>query len=186
MKKLNIINHALSELGMEPAATVNDTSAATVISRKLDILMALLLRSNIWRFAIRQKVDTTPIVLDISTDYKYTYALPNDYGRLYKVSDSNQLNFEIINTYICSDSKPISYYYVVNSVNYSIMPASFTYVLGLYAAADAAIVLTQNVGLANYLNNKFLKEKANAILLDDMERSVTTRANNSFNRIQFI
>lgn len=52
------------------------------------------------------------------------------------------------------------------------MPTYFARVLPLYAAADNAIALTQNVQLAHLLESKYQQEKMNVLLLEGMEQGI--------------
>lgn len=62
----------------------------------------------------------------------------------------------------------------------------FARVLALYAAADSAIALTQNVQLAHLLESKFQQEKMNALLLENMEQGIKIAAHNDFDRVRYL
>ncbi|WP_218814586.1 hypothetical protein [Rickettsiella endosymbiont of Dermanyssus gallinae] len=189
--KLTVINQVLLAIGASPVANENESERSKFISEKLDYLLPILLLSETWRFAIKYREDNTPITQNFSPDYRYTYQLPFDYGRFIKLATYRfnlnfMLDFAIVDRLILANSNPFMYYYVVNTIDYSIMPPIFARTLALYAAADAAIPLTQNIQLSNLLNTKFLQEKTNALLLNNMERDIKTAPYNNFDRVMWV
>lgn len=185
--KLTVINQALLALGLSPIANEKESEAAQFISEKLDSLLPILLLSETWDFAVKYREDNTPITQNFSPDYRYTYQLPFDYGRFIKLGANRfVLDFSITDKLILTSSKPFQYYYCVNTIDYSIMPPIFARTLALYAAADSAVPLTQNVNLANYLEGKYEKEKMNALLLNNMERDIKTSPYNDFDRVMWV
>lgn len=182
MKKLTIINHALSELGMEAITAISDNNVAGILDTKLSVLMPILLQSALWKFAMKFKSDKTPIQNPIIPKLQYSYSLPNNYGRFIKLASNFDCDFLIMDGFICSDSRPFEYYYLVNSMDYEAMPVEFGYILGLYVACESAIAITRNVQLAQYLTSKFEREKNKAILTDDMERIISPIRTSFFDR----
>jgi hypothetical protein len=120
MKKLTIINHALSELGMEAVTTISDSNAAAILGIKLSVLMPILLQSALWKFAIKFKSDKTPMQSQISPKFQYSYYLPNNYGRFFQnklalngfpslsLKSSLYFNSTGIEAHLCAGSKVIS------------------------------------------------------------------------------
>ncbi|WP_010597621.1 hypothetical protein [Rickettsiella massiliensis] len=185
--KLTVINQALLALGLSPIANEKESEAAQFISEKLDSLLPILLLSETWRFAVKYREDNTPITQNFSPDYRYTYQLPFDYGRFIKLGANRFiLDFELVDGYILTNTNPFIYYYLVNTMDYSILPPIFARTLALYAASDSAVSLTQNVNLANYLEAKYEKEKMNALLLNNMERDIKAAPFNDFDRVMWI
>ncbi len=178
--KLTVINQALLELGLLPVATVNESDVAKFIAAKLDSLLPNLLLATHWHFAMKYREDNTPLTQNFSPDYPYTYQLPYDFGRFIQ-GGSHQINdYLLVDGYVLSHSKSFSYYYTVNHLDYDVMPP----LLALYAAADSAIPLTQNIQLATHLESKYQQEKINALLLDNMEQGIKTAAQNDFDRVR--
>jgi hypothetical protein len=185
--KLTVINQALLALGLSPIANEKESEAAQFISEKLDSLLPILLLTETWRFAVKYREDNTPITQNFSPDYRYTYQLPFDYGRFIKLGANRfVLDFELVDGYILTNTKPFAYYYLVNTMDYSIMPLIFARTLAFYAASDSAISLTQNVNLANYLEAKYEKEKMHALLLNNMERDIKKAPFNDFDRVMWV
>lgn len=183
--KLTIINQALLELGLLPVATVNESDAAKFISAKLDCLLPNLLLATNWHFAMKYREDNTPLTQNFSPDYPYTYQLPYDFGRFIRCR-SQTLDYLLVDGCVLSHSKPFSYYYTVNHLDYDVMPPLFARMLALYAAADSAVALTQNVQLASMLEGKYQQEKMNALLLESMEQGPKTVPTNDFDRIRYL
>lgn len=187
VSKLTVINQALLSLGFSPVANEKESEAAQFISEKLDSLLPILLLSETWCFAVKYREDNTPITQNFSPDYRYTFQLPFDYGRFIKLGANRfVLDFEWVDGYILTNTKPFAYYYLVNTIDYRIIPPLFARTLALYAAADSAVPLTQNVNLANYLEGKYEKEKINALLLNNMERDIKTAPYNDFDRVMWV
>lgn len=189
--KLTVINQALLALGLSPIANEKESTAAQFISEKLDSLLPILLLSDTWRFAVKYREETTPLTQNFSPDYRYTYQLPFDYGRFIKLGGNRFhlnfiLDFEIVDNLILTNSNPFRYYYLVNTLDYSILPPIFARTLALYAATDSAIPLTQNAQLANLLNAQYLQEKMNALLLNSMEQDIKGAPYNDFDRVMYV
>lgn len=189
--KLTVINQALLAIGASPVANENETERSKFISEKLESLLPILLLSETWSFAVKYREETTPLTQNFSPDYRYSYQLPFDYGRFIQLGASRfRLNFlvafAIIDGLILTDSKPFRYYYLVNTLDYSLLPPIFARTLALYAAADSAIPLTQSVQLANLLNTQYLQEKNNALLLNNMERDIKGAPYNDFDRVMWV
>ena len=185
--KLTVINQALLALGSSPVANETESEAAKFISEKLDSLLPILLLSETWRFAVKYREESTPLTQNFSPDYRYTYQLPFDYGRFIKLGANRfVLDFSITDNMILTNSNPFRYYYLVRTLDYSILPPIFARTLALYAAADSAIPLTQNVSLAQLLNSQYLQEKMNALLLNNVEQAIKGAPYNDFDRVMWV
>lgn len=181
--KITVINQVLLALGLPPIANEKESTAAQFISAKLDELLPILLLSETWRFAVKYREETTPLTQNFSPDYRYSYQLPFDYGRFMQLgAHCITVDFSITDQMILTNSHPFSYYYVVNTIDYSLLPPLFARTLALYAAADSTIPLTQNVQLANLLHGQYQQEKVNALLLNNMEAPIQTMPSNDFDR----
>jgi len=183
--KLTLINQALLELGLLPVATVNESDAAKFIAAKLDSLLPNLLLATNWHFAVKYREDNTPLTQNFSPDYPYTYQLPYDFGRF--IQCGHQIvDYLLIDNCVLSHSKPFTYYYTVNHLDYDVMPPLFARTLALATAADSAVALTQNVQLAHLLESKYQQEKMNALLLESMEQGIMTAPHNDFDRVRVV
>lgn len=175
------------ELGSKPVVSINDNERAQIIAAKLPILLPLLLARTFWNFAIKYVFDNTPLTVGFSPDFQYSYQLPADYGRFWRFSTNYYpLAYQITDGLLLINIRPVSYYYVVDTVPYNVISPLFYRSLALYAASDTAYVLTEDEGLAKYLLQKYENESNSAILLNDMERDIVTMPQNDFDRQIFI
>lgn len=193
ISKLSIVNQALIELGRLPVTNINDSNDAVLLDAKIDILLPVLLQETQWDFAIKYMEDNTPLTSAFSPDYTYTYQLPSDYGHMFNwggfnvtFSSPSSLPFLITSGLISTNEKPIQYYYIVDKVDVDAISTMFYRALVLYIASDSALVLTQNQELTKYLRMKYEEEKSKAVNRNDMERFVTTRPYNDYDRTLII
>jgi hypothetical protein len=185
---LQLVNRTLSELGRLSVSAVLESPDAQQASAKILELEPELFEAYNWTFLVKFVIDNTPLTINFSPDYQYTYQLPGDYGHFFKWQDTGSQwpIYMITDGYLLAQVKPVGYYYIVNqSVPENYTPL-FARALVLYAAAKLAPTLTNNVQLAAYLEKEYEKMIAKAILQDDMQRSVTTTPYNDFDRITFV
>jgi hypothetical protein len=186
--QLQLINRTLSELGKLPVTAINDGYDAQYVANKLaELLPELLLEYN-WNFAVKYITDDSPLVLEFSPDYSYTYQLPGDFGHFFKwaATGSQWPIYQFTDGYLLAQVKPVQYYYIVNTCAYEVLPPKFARALVLYTAAKSAPTITNNVNLTQYLEKEYEKALAKSILQNDMERSISTTPYNDFDRITFV
>lgn len=185
---LELVNRTLSELGRLPVQALSDSDDAVYVGRKIDELYPEVLLDCNWTWAIKYRTDDTPLTVSISPDYIYTYQLPGDFGKFYKwaMTGAQWPIYEFINNFLCAQTRPIQYYYIVNQASYENLTPLFARALVLYAAAKSAPTLTNNVSFAGYLEKEYEKSRIKAILENDMERSVQQMPYNDFNRITYV
>lgn len=188
--KLEVVNQVLSEIGRPPVANLsNSDDASLIISPRVDLLSRELLQRTDWNFAIIYKADATPLPVSISPDFPWTFQLPSDFGSFYKTSPQNPnfgLYYEFINNFICTNANPIQYYYVVNQVDYSVIPILFMRALVLYTASTVSLSLTNNAQLTRFLEDKYARKLDDAIRQNDMQRYAQSTPYNDFNRQTYI
>lgn len=186
--QLQLVNRCLSELGRLPVQAVSDSNDAIYVAAKIDELFPEVLQDCNWTWAIKYRNDSTPLTVTITPDYSYTYQLPGDFGKFYRWASTGAQwpIYEFIDGYLCAQTLPVQYYYIVNQASFSVLPPLFSRALILYAAAKSAPTLTNNVQLANYLEKEYEKARAKAILENDMERSVVSTPYNDFDRITYV
>lgn len=189
ISRLDIVNQALTELGRLPVTNINDSEDATLLDVKLNLLLPVLLQETVWNFAILYREDSTPLTTPLTPDFSYTYQLPADYGRMFQFGNiNNNLDtpYLISNNLISTNEKPISYYYIIDDVNVDAISTMFFRAIVLFIASDACLVLTENEKLTQYLKAKYEEEKGKAVNLNDMERYITTKPNNDYDRNIFV
>ena len=189
ISRLDIVNQALTEIGRLPVTNINDSEDATLLDVKLNLLLPVLLQETVWNFAILYREDNTPLSSPLTPDFSYTYQLPADYGRMFQfgnIINNFAAPYLISNELISTNEKPISYYYIINDVNVDAISTMFFRALVLFIASDACLVLTENEKLAQYLKMKYEDERGKAVNLNDMERFITTKPSNDYDRITFV
>jgi len=185
--ELDVVNYALSELGIPPVTAVTDNQKAQIIDNKLQVLLPVLLASAPWNFAVKYIFNNTPLTSNFSPDYQFTYQLPADYGKFFKFSTNTfPLAYQFVDGLLQIDVRPVAFYYIINTVPYDVITPLFYRALALFAASDSAYVLTNNEKLASYLLKKYEDCRDDAILFNDMERQVQTLPYNDFDRQVFI
>ena len=186
--QLQLVNRALSELGRLPVTAINDSPDALYVANKLDELFPEVLLEANWTWAIKYQRDDTPLTESITPDYTYTYQLPGDFGRFYRFASTGSQwpIYEFINNYLCAQTKPIQYYYIVNQASFQFLLPVFARALVLYVASMSAPTLTNNVQLTAYLEKKYEKWLAKAILENDMRRSVVSTPYSDFDRLTYV
>lgn len=186
--KLDIINQVLNEISSASTDNVNDNDAALIISNKLDILLPELLCETDWNFATKYVDNNTPLVTDFSPQYRYSYALPPDFGRFdrfYNFSTYGAwggLPWRIVDGQLLTNQRPIQYYYVVNNCAYGVLPPKFARALIMYCAAEVAAQLTENLIFLETLNGKSDQKIAEAVVFNDQERPIARVPYNDFDR----
>ena len=185
---LDLTNRALSELGRIPVSALEDSPDAQVLANKIvELAPEVLLYAN-WNWAIVYVANYSPETTNFSPDYVYSYQLPGNFAKFYKwaTTGAQWPLYAIVDGMMLANTLPIQYYYIRNDVPLEIWPALPSRALVLYAAAKSAPTLTNNMQLAAYLEKEFEKKKSEAILQNDMERSVMSTPFNDFDRITFV
>lgn len=186
--ELQLVNRALSELGRLPVTAIADSPDAIYVQNKLtELFPEVLLEAN-WTWAIKYRNDNTPLTMSVTPDYSYTYLLPGDFGRFYRWASTGAQwpIYEFIDNYLCAQTRPIQYYYIVNQASYEVLLPMFTRALVLYVACMSSPTLTNNVQLTSYLEKKYEKWLSKAILENDMRRSVVSTPYSDFDRLTYV
>ncbi len=186
--ELQLVNRALSELGRLPVQTVANSPDAQYVANKINELFPEVLLDCNWTWAIKYREDNTPLTIEFSPDYIYTYQLPGDFGKFYRWASTGAQwpIYEFADGYLLAQTKPVQYYYIVNQASYAVLTPLFARALILYAAAKSAPTLTNNVQLSGYLEKQYEISRIKAILENDMERSVVSTPYNDFNRLTYV
>lgn len=184
--KLDVVNQALIELGKMPVAAISDSEAAQILSNKIDILLPLLILSDIFNWAIKFVSNDSPLVGQFSPEWLYQYQLPADFGRFFRfITNYFPTSYAIMDGLLLTSQIPVQYYYVVNTIPFANLETTFYRALSLWTAADCCMVLTQSEKLTQYINSKFLDAKSQTILFNQTERMITS-APNDFDRLTYI
>lgn len=186
--QLQLVNACLSEVGRPPVSNVNDSPDSQFISAKISTLYPEVLLECNWNWAIVYREDNTPLTMNFSPDYVYSYRLPGDFGQFYKWASTGAQwpIYAIVDGMLLAQTQPVQYYYITNQASFEVLSPLFSRTLVLYAAAKSALVLTSNTDLTKYLEVEYEKMRSRAILQNDMERSVMTMPYNDFDRRNYV
>ena len=185
---LQLVNRTLSELGRLSVASITESPDAQQASAKiLELEPELYLVYN-WTFLTKYIFDNTPLTMNFSPDYSYTYQLPGDFGHFFKwqTTSSQWPIYQFTDGLLLAQTKPVGYYYIVNQADPIVYTPLFARALVLYAAAKLAPTLTNNIQLTAYLEKSYETMIAKAIVQDDMERPVFETPFNDFNRLTYV
>lgn len=185
---LSLTNNALAELGKPPVIAITDNEAAQALAAAIVQYHPQLLELYPWPWAIVYWESSTPLLNALSPDFRYSYQLPADYGQFFRWSTVTLqwAYYEFIDGTICTNTLPVSMYYVSNSADFTVISPLYADMLSTYAAAQRALILTDNVALTQYLNAKYTKAMTSAIKQADMQRSVVAQVYNDYNRTNFV
>jgi hypothetical protein len=97
--KIEIINRALTLIGMQPIASItDDTEQAKIANRIYDLTLDGLLSECLWAFASKRVllalVDSPIAWNDIGMSLAFAYQYPNDCIRIFKTSDPKAIWYQ--------------------------------------------------------------------------------------------
>jgi hypothetical protein len=185
---ISLVNRTLSELGRISVADINNSPDSQVVNQKLLELAPEVLLDYNWNFAIVYVNNSSPLSVNYSPDFVYSYQLPGNYGKFFRwaFTGAQWPYYEIADGMMWANTLPIQYYYIANDIPFDVWPPLVARMLVLYTASKVSPTLTNNMQLTAYLENEYLKIRTKAILENDMERSVMSTPFNDFDRITFI
>lgn len=186
--ELDIVNDALSLLGKDAVSSADELPISLYLQRKINRLHPLLLKRENWIFAAVEKYDNTPVSPNLSDDYTYTYQLPTNFGRFFRWSKTvrQDENYQFVDGYLLTNSKPVSYWYIVNDADFSIVGDLYAEALAHYAASESCLVLTNSKELTVYLKNQFKEALNNAIKFNNTQKPIVSAPYNGYQRTQFV
>jgi len=187
--QLDVINFALTEIGRPPVTNADDQPSSQLMAAKLPVLLGKFLQLTDWNYTIQFVIDNTPMVSAFSPDFLYSYQLPPDFLRFDRMSPLTTnfgLYYRIIDSLLCTNMKPIQYYYVSNALDYELLPPTSFMALSQYLASESAMALTNNVTLTGYIRKKYEASLSDAMRFNDMERYVQSMPYNDFDRQTYI
>ena len=179
----------MSEIGRPPVTNPADQPSSQLMEYKLPSLLGKFLQLTDWNFTIKFVANNTPTVSPFSPDFLYSYQLPPDFLRFDRMSPLTTnfgLYYRIIDSLLCTNMKPIQYYYVSGALDYELLTPSAFIALSQYLAAESCMALTQNTTLTAYIKKKFDDSLSDAMRFNDMERYVQSMPYNDFDRQTYI
>lgn len=188
VRSLELVNRVLNEIGEPAVNAIDETHSSTFIANRIDDFIPQLLQITSWDFAVRLKDDNSPLSSNRFTDWQYNYQLPADFGQFFKFSRDayNVINFDIYESILVSDTRPLKYYYISNQVNPDNFEPLFVDLLTLFTAARSAKAITEDKGLSQQLMSWFEHIKNEAVLQNSMQEAIRHKPHNDFDRNFFI
>lgn len=185
---LTLTNEALAEIGKLPVQAINDSETSQSLAAAIVAAHAELLTLYSWPWAIVCRTDNTPLIVNFSPDFVYSYQLPADYGQFFAwtTTGAQWPYYAFMDGQLLANTKPVSYYYIKNDAAFTVISPLYNRMLVLCAASRRCLILTQNVQLTGYLEKQFEKAKMNAIRQADMQRAILAEPYNDYNRITFV
>jgi hypothetical protein len=192
--QLQVVNLVLSKLGRKPVQNVNDQADSLLISQQLPLFLEELLLNTLWNFALQFRYDNTPLTTNITANpfggFLYNYQLPANYGRFAFFEYTNfppfGVPYAIADGVLLTNTRPIIYWYVVNDVDYAVLPAPFVQALVYSTAWQVCLPLTQNQILTDKLEAMWERKLGDAIQQNAMEQPIMQVPFNDFNRRIYI
>lgn len=160
--KLEIINYALAYLGNPPVNTLDlNNTVVQAMSSIYDQQLPDVLASHPWRFALKW----AELIQDTSTPedprWNYAYQLPGDYIQAYQ--SYPWANYTIVTDRIVwtNINPPFKWGYIAN-VSEGLFPPYFSKLMSYVLAAESAMLITENVEIAQYWEQKAMVQKVSA------------------------
>lgn len=182
--RLDIVNGALRFLGKAPVQSLLHTDSESELAKSLDYAIdsavSILLLKYDWIFSIRLHEFTTPTSTNYSSEYRYTYRLPYDFGRIHRFFCGCCVDypccFEIINDIIMTNQCPVKFYYIVNRIkDFTIVPEYFARLVSYFIAQDVSLAYTKNLNEQQYLIARYDRELNLAINANNVNRPFVKR-----------
>ena len=163
--RVDIIQNALVLMGLKPDANIIDSSEAeSTANQAYDLIYPQIISINNWRFSIKlQRLNQLDEIFELK-DWKYVFALPNDYLGLIGIHPNT--NYSIYGKNIVANVKDITLEYKFLP-DIEDAPAYFDEYFVLELAAHLGQSMAENSNLAAFFANKALMLKAEAIYQDN-------------------
>ncbi len=178
--QLSIVNGALNELGQLSVSNVNDDDNAKLLDEKVDLTYRSSLDDTNWTFAEK----FTALALTTETgipQFSFVYQLPVDLERIVKTDRITQ--YEILaDKFYTNQATNVNIFYISNLTAFNLWPVSFEKYIIYKLASEAALVVTNNVGLTEFLKKKSDELKYEAIADNANREAFRVRVNNQFSR----
>ena len=163
-----LCSRALIRIGAHPINSFNDGSAeAEIVGALYPSSRDALLSAYAWSFATGQQT-LTQLYPEPVADFKYAYALPNDFLRAISAGTGEKgrgLSFRIAHNALHTDANNVILTYIFRP-NESEFPPFFDAALITRMAAELCIPLTENTSRSETLFRLAEKEYAQARQID--------------------
>lgn len=150
---IDLCSRALTKIGAKSISSFQENTAeATVASQLYLSTLEGLLSAHPWRFALSQK-SLTKLSQPPYGDYKYAYALPNDFLRAISAGNGHNgkgLEYRILGNQLHTNSESVllTYIYKPNEMDF---PPFFSQMLISWLAAEFCLPLTESTNRTEHL-----------------------------------
>ena len=178
--QLSIVNGVLNELGELSVSNVNDNTHAKLIDEKVDLTYKRALTDTNWTFSTQyvELVQTTDLGIP---NLPFCYQLPFDFERLVEIPLLN--DYRILEDKVYTNTQQgVDIFYISNQVSFNLWPVEFEKYIIYKVAAEASLVLTNNVRLTQYLMAESNKQRDSAISDNANRQSFKERVVNKYDR----
>lgn len=168
---IDLCSRALTKIGAKSIASFSEECAEADVAEQLYTpTLEGLLSAHPWRFALTQKhlsrLNETP-----NSDYKYAYALPNDFLRAISAGPKGYakgLEYRIVGNQLQTNSETVvlTYIFKPNEVNF---PPFFTQMIISWLAAEFCLPLTESTSRAEHLRKIAESDFAKAKNIDSQQ-----------------
>ena len=168
---IDLCSRALIKIGAKSISSFSENSAEASIAEQLYTTTTEgLLSSYPWRFATAQK-ELSRLKQVPNGDYKYAYALPNDFLRAISagpVGIGKGLDYRIQGNQLHTDSETVllTYLFKPNEIDF---PPFFSHLVISYLAAEFCLPLTESTNRTEHLRRMADKDFANAKHIDSQQ-----------------
>lgn len=170
---IDLCSRALTKIGAKSISSFGEeTAEASVAEQLYTPTLEGILSSHPWRFALAQR-DLTRLKEDPAGDFKYAYALPNDFLRAISAGINGSgkgLNYRIFNNQLHTDGESVLLTYIFKP-NESDFPPFFSHLVISWLAAEFCLPLTESTSRTEHLR-KIAESDFSKAKLTDSQQSV--------------
>lgn len=168
---IDLCSRALTKIGAKSIASFSESCAEADVAEQLyESTLEGLLSSHPWRFALTQR-ELTRLSETPTSDYKYAYALPNDFLRAISAGSKGYgkgLDYRLVGNQLHTDSESVilTYLFKPNEVNF---PPFFAQMVISWLAAEFCLPLTESTNRTEHLRKIAESDFARAKTIDSQQ-----------------
>ncbi|MBR5130403.1 MAG: hypothetical protein IKV03_04180 [Alphaproteobacteria bacterium] len=168
---IDLCSRALTKIGTKSIASFNEKSAEASVAEQLyTSTVDGLLSAYPWRFATTQK-ELARLQKNPNGDYKYAYALPNDFLRAISagpIGIGKGLDYRIQGNQLHTDSETVLLTYVFKP-NETDFPPFFSQLVISFLATEFCLPLTESTNRTEHLRKMADKDFSMAKNIDSQQ-----------------
>jgi len=179
--KIEIINFALTLLGLSQTTSPNEDNTASVAMNSIyDTTLYSMLTLHKWGFSVRRKKLEASTSFEPEWGYTYSYPLPADCIKLIQVGDKRNIpgiEYYVEDRNIITDASDILILYSTKDINIQHASPLFTEAFAAKLATNLSTRLPGRTSVTQVVASLFASSLALAIQSEDTESNYVT--NNS-------